>query len=108
MFSWLVNSHFTILHVDLQIPDHHTDSNGHMALMNGSCDMSQFVAIISVPRESSAVLTNYFMQYVLMKFGFYSLVFLYYGTPLKGAFIAICSVLDLNYNVLATRNHKRL
>ena len=43
-----------------------------------------------------------------MKFGFYYLVFLYYGTPLKGDFIAICLVLDLNYDVLATRNHKRL
>ena len=33
MFSWPVSSPFAILHVDLWMPGHHTDSNGYMTLM---------------------------------------------------------------------------
>ena len=49
---------------------HHTDSNDYMALMNVICDMSQFVVIVPVPDESSATLASYFMQHMLLKFGF--------------------------------------
>ena len=29
-------------------------------------------------------------------------------TPFKGAFVAMYKALDINYNILAKRNHKRL
>ena len=48
------------------------------------------------------------MQHVLMKFGLCHLVVLDDGSPLKGAFIAMCNALNLNYDVLAKRNHKGL
>ena len=41
-----------------------------------------------------------------MKFGIFHLVVLDDGSPVTGAFIAICDALNLNYDVLAKRNHK--
>ena len=65
MFSWPVSSPFAILHADLWVPDHFTDSNGNVALMNVMCDMTQFVVVVPVPDETSATLAEYFMQHVL-------------------------------------------
>ena len=48
-------------------------------------DMSQFVVVVPVPDESSAILASYFMQHVLMKFGLCHLVVLDDGTPFKEA-----------------------
>jgi len=108
MFSWPVSSPFAILHIDLWIPGHHTDPNGYIALMNTMCDMSQFVVVVPVPNESSATLASFFMQHVLMKFGLCQLVVLDDGISFKGAFIAMCDALNLNYDVLAKRIHKGL
>ena len=90
MFSWPVSSPFVILHVDLWIPSHHTNENGNMALMNSMCNMTQFVVVIPVLDESFATLSSYFIQHVLMKFGLCHLVVLDDGTPIKGAYIAMC------------------
>ena len=87
---------------------HHTDENGNMALMNSMFDMSQFVVVLPVPDESSVTLASYFMQYILMKFGLCHLVVIDDGTPFKEAFIAMCQALNLNYDILAKRNHKGL
>ena len=76
--------------------------------MNTMCDMSQFVVVVPVPNESSTTLASFFMQHVLMKFGICHLVVLDDGSPFKGAFIAMCDALNLNYDVLAKRNHKGL
>ena len=46
-------------------------------------DMSQFVVVVPVPDESSAILASYFMQHVLMKFGLCHLVVFDDGTPFK-------------------------
>ena len=43
-----------------------------------------------------------------MKFGIYHLVVLGDGTPFKGAFIAMCQALNLNYDFFAKQNHKGL
>ena len=43
-----------------------------------------------------------------MKFGLYILVVLDYGSPFEEVFIAMCSALNLNHDVLAKRNHKGL
>ena len=43
-----------------------------------------------------------------MKFGLCRLVVIDDGTPFKGAFVAMCTALDLNYDILAKRNHKGL
>ena len=103
MFFWPVSDPFAILHVDLWIPGHHTGPNGYMALMNIMCDMRKFVS-----NESSTTLASFFMQYILMTVGFCYHVVLDDGSPLKGAFIAMCDALNLTYDVLAKRNHKGL
>ena len=78
-----------------------TDHVGYIALMNTMCDMIPFVVVVHVPDETSATLASHFMQHVLMKFGMCHLVVLDDGTPFKGAFIAMCQTLNLNYDVLA-------
>ena len=79
-----------------------------MVLMNAMCDMSQFVVVKPVTNESSATLTENDFQHVLMKFGLCHLVVIDHGTPFKGAFVAMCMDLNLNYDILAKRNHKGL
>ena len=106
MFSWPVSSPFSILHVDLWMTGHHTNDNDYMSLMNDIYDMSQFVVVIPIPDESSAALTSYFMQYILMKFGLCQLVILDDDSPFKEDCIAMCEALNLNHNVRAKRNHK--
>ena len=56
MFSWPVNSLFTILHVDLWMSDHHTYSNSYLSLMNVMCDMSQLIVVVPILDESSTTL----------------------------------------------------
>ena len=90
------------------MPGKYTDSNGNMALMNAMCDMSQFVVVVPVTNESSSTLAENFFQHVLMKFGLCHLVVIDDGTPFKGAFVATCTTLDLNYDILTKRNHKGL
>ena len=68
MFSWPVSSSFAILHTDLWVPGHFTDSDGN-ALMNVMYDMTQFVVVVPVPDKTLATLAKYFMQHVLLKFG---------------------------------------
>ena len=108
MFSWSVSYLFVILHVDLWMLGHHTDPSGYMALMNTLCDMSQFVDVIPVPNESSTTSAFFFMQHVLMKLGIYHLVVLDDERLFKEASIAMCDVLNINYDVLEKRNHKDL
>ena len=71
-----------------------------MALINAICDMSRFVVVVPLRDESSATLADNFMQQVLMKFGLSCLVFLNDGSPFKGAFIAMCKSLYLDYDVI--------
>ena len=106
MFSWPVSSPFAIIHVDLWMPGKYTDSNSNMALMNAMCDMSQFVVVVSLTNESSATLAENFFQHVLIKFDVCHLVVIDDGTQFKGAFVVMCTALDLNYDIFAKRNHK--
>ena len=92
--------------MDLWISGHCTDNNGNMALMNAIYDMRQFVVVVLVPDKSSATLANNFMQHMMMKFGLCHLVALDNSTPFKGSFIAMCQVINLNYNILTKWNHK--
>ena len=108
MFSWPISSPFAIRHVDLWSPGYMTDQNSYIALMNTMCDMTQFVVVVPVPDETSTTLASYFMQHVLLKFEMCYLVVIDDGNPFKGAFVAMCQALNLNYNVLAKRNHKGL
>ena len=105
MFSWPISSPFGILHVNLWIPGDYLYTNSYMVLMNTVCDTNQFVIIIPVPNESSAILASYFMQHVWMKFGLCHLVVLYGSSIFKRTFIGMCQALNLYYNLLAKRNH---
>ena len=77
-------------------------------LMNPMCNIIQLVVAVPVLGETSATLADHFMQHVLIKFGMCHLVVLNDGVPLKGIYIAICQSLNLNYDILAKRNHKGL
>ena len=76
--------------------------------MNAMCDMSQFIVVVPVPDESSVTLADHFFHHILMKFGLCHLVVLDDGIPFKGACVAMCKSLKLNYDILANRNHKGL
>ena len=108
MFSCPVSSPFAILHADLWVPGHFTDSDGNVALMNGMCNMTQFVAVVPVPGETSATLAEYFMQHVLLKFGICHLLILDDSSPFRGPFTTMCKSLNINYDVLVKSNHKCL
>ena len=108
MFSLPVSSPFAILHVALWLPGHITDQNDYITLMNTMCDMTQFVVLVPVLDEASATLASHFMQHVLLKLGMYHLVVIDDDTPFKGVFVTMCQALNLNYDVLAKRNHKGL
>lgn len=68
-------------------------------------NMNQFIVVVSIPDQTSATLASHFMQHVLMKFDFFCLIVLDNSTPFKGSFIAMCQYLNINYDVLAKRNH---
>ena len=106
MFSWPVGSPFTIIHVDLWIPGKYIDSKGNMKLMNAMYDMSQFVVVVPIPDESFATLADYLFQHVLMKFGLCHFVVLDDGTTFKGAFVAMCKVLDRNYDIILIEDRR--
>ena len=108
MFTWPVSSPFAILHVNLWIPGHYTDSNGYIALMNVICDMCQFVVVVPVPDEIYATLATSFMQHVLMKYDICRLVVLDDGASFKESFINVCQALNLHYEILVRHNHKGL
>ena len=74
MFSWLVSSLFAILHTDLQLLCHFTARNGNVVLMDIMCDMTQFIIVVLVSNKIVAILAEYFMQHVLLKFGICRLV----------------------------------
>ena len=61
MFSWPVSSPLAILHEDLWILGHYTDSNGDIALINLMCDVNQFFVVVPVPNETSTTLAEHFM-----------------------------------------------
>ena len=77
-----------------------TDSNGN--------DLTQFVIIAPVLNETASTLAEYYMQYVLLKLGVCHLVILDDGSPFKGLFLTICKPLNVNYDILAKRDHKSL
>ena len=57
--------------------------------MNTICYMTQFVVVFSIPDETSATLSRYFMRYVFIKFGLCHLVLIDDVTPFKGYFFAM-------------------
>ena len=106
MFSWPVRSYFAIIHVDIWMPSKYTDSEGNMALMNDIYDMSQFVFVVSITNEASAILVGFYFQFVVLKFGICHLVVTYDSTPFNGPFVAMCTTLDLDYDILINCNDK--
>ena len=76
--------------------------------MNIMYDMTQLVIVIPVLNETVATLTEHIMQHVLLKFGICHLVILDDGSLLKVFFTAMFKALNINYDILAKRNHKGL
>ena len=88
MFFWPISLPFSIIHVDLQIPGKYIDSKGNMVLMNAMCDILQFVVVVHITNESSAILAENCIQHMLMKFGQYHLVIMDDGTSLKFSIVS--------------------
>ena len=74
--------------------------------MNIMCNLTQFVIAVPVPIEKSSTLTEYFVQYVLLKFGICHFVVLDDGSPFIDVFSTIRKAFCITYNSLAKRNHK--
>ena len=108
MLFWTISSPFAILHADLWLLGHFTNRNGSVALMNVICDMTQFVIVVPVSNETSATLTENFIQHVLLKIWHFYLVILDDGSPFKDLFTAMCKALHTNYDILAKRSDKGL
>ena len=70
--------------------------------------MIQVVVVVPVSNETSATLTDYSMQHVILKFGIYHLVILDDDSPFKDVFSTICKALNINFDILAKINHKGL
>ena len=70
--------------------------------------MTQFIIAVLVPNETASTLAENFVQHVLLKFGIRHLVILDDGSFFKGVFSTICKALNINYDILAKRNHKGL
>ena len=60
-FSWPISSIFTIIHVELWMPDHHTDSNSFILLIYVIYEMSQHVVVVIIPDQYSVTLMSYFI-----------------------------------------------
>ena len=71
-----------------------------MTLMNVMCDIILFIVVVRVPNEISEILTDHFIQHVLLKIGIYYHVIFDYGSPFKGAFSAMCKALNINIDIL--------
>ena len=77
-------------------------------MMNTMRDMNQFVVVVPIPDETSTTLSNYYMEHVLKKSSLCHLVVIDDITPFKETFISMCQALNLNCDILATRNYKGL
>ena len=76
--------------------------------MNVMSDMTQFAVFVPAPNEISVNLTVDLMQHVLLKIGTYHLVILNNRKPFKDVFPAIFKALNINFDILATKNQKTL
>ena len=70
------------------------------------CDIIQCVVDLPISGYTSAIINQCFMQDVFMNFGLYHLVLIDEGTLFKSIFTAMCDCVTINYQVVATYNHK--
>ena len=81
--------------VDVWILGHFTDNKRNMALINTMYYMTQLVVVIPLLDESLAIINDYFMQNVLLKFGLCHFIVLDDDSPFKSSFITICKTIPL-------------
>ena len=70
------------------------------------CDIIQFIITVPLSGCTSAIISQYVMQDVLMKFGLCHLVVIDDIILFKSDFTAMCDYLIINYEVVTKRNHK--
>ena len=106
-FSWPITVPFWIIHVDIWSPGATVNENEDKGyLMNSICDMTQFVVPSITYSIASASLAQLFMSEVILSFGMCSVVVINDGSTFKGAFIAMCQALKINFWYLSYSNHK--
>ena len=69
-------------------------------------DITQYGVTVSISRCTSVIISQYFMQDVLIMFGLCHLAAIDDGTPFKSVFPAMCDCLTINHEVVTKRNHK--
>ena len=69
IFSWPINSLFSILYTDLWCLDDSANYKEKHYLFNVICDITQFFVTVPIFGCTSTIITQHFMQYDLMKFG---------------------------------------
>ena len=74
--------------------------------MKTICDINQFVEVVLVLDETFIILSSYFMQHVLMKFGICHLVVINDSTVIKGYFFGIYQGLNLKYDMFSKDNYE--
>jgi len=108
-FSWPISSIFTIIHVELWMPDYHTDSNSYILLIyvKNIWDES---ARSRCYHPWSIFCYNHELFYLVCvdEIRPLSYCLLDDSIPLQGQYIPMCNALNLNYDVLDKRNHKGL
>ena len=69
-------------------------------------DITQYGVTVSISKCTSTIISQYFMQDVLIMFGLCHLAAIDDGTPFKSIFPAMCDCLTINHEVVTKRNHK--
>ena len=108
MHSWPLDSPFSIIHIDIWYPGDKTDQDDNWYLLNTMCDMTQFMIMIPTPDIHTHTLAKLFMQDVLLKIGFCSMVVVDDGSSFKDTFKEMCNTLNIHYHLLAKGNHQAL
>ena len=95
------------MHLDLWSPGNITYATGKQGyLMNGVCDLTQFVVSCPTSNITAVSLAELFMSDIVLTFLMCSVVVVDDGSTFKGAFIDTCKALNIHYWCLSRGNHK--
>lgn len=64
------------------------------------CNLTAFIVVVPVEKDTSTTLVTTFMQYVLLKFGIHRILVIDNGNPFKTAFTAIFNSFNNIYEII--------
>jgi hypothetical protein len=86
MFSWPIDSPFTVIHIDIWSAGEIEEDSSQLHMLNATCGMTQFVVTTHATSTKACDLAPLFMQEVLLKVGFCAMVVFDDGGEFKGEF----------------------